>query len=470
MKMNRKEIQPKSIFQVIVNCPFSDQEKEILTFLYQPIVGANSFSLFLTLLAEVAYSGVSEELFHKDLIMLLDLSNNQLEEAKRRLEGIGLLDSYVKDDSDLGPMYMYRLNHPESVESFFKDEVLTLTLLNRVGQKKFNQLFERFQPKYISLAGYENISSDYQEVYSFNQEQLISESRLLQTVKGAFEDPVPQRKINSVDKQQFDWSFFISQVERFGLKVPEDTPALEKEIYLLSGLYGIDELEMVEFVKQSFDYHSNEVDRKALRMVISRYYEENKQQQPVQHKRNQTVSLTEEEQQTYRFNSLKKDGFSDEDIRTILDSEAIPPITYLAAIKQQMGGFETNQEKYIIENLFKRSGLPNSVINILISYVLIIQKQPTLKAEYVYTIANDWAKKEIFSPEKAMSYLKNKQEESQKRRNTKNYSGKRNQTIVRKETLPDWVDNPVPEEKLSKEEQEKLDREMEEFLRRRGES
>ncbi|MCB5950956.1 DnaD domain protein [Enterococcus sp. BWT-B8] len=469
MTNNRKEIQPKNIFKVLVNHPFSDLEKDILIFLYQPIVGANAFSLFLTLLGEVKQSGLSDSLFHRELNLLLDLSTTQLEEARAKLEGIGLLDTFVKEDAELDWVYVFRLNHPEAVEAFFKDEVLALTLLNRVGQKKFDQLFERFQPEFMNFAGYENISCGYQDVYSFKEEQLIAEGALLENLKQAFKDPVPVRTQSVIDEARFDWSFFVSQVERFGLKISNDNRDLKEEIYLFNSLYGIDELEMLEFIKETFDYQTNEIDRAALKRAITRHYSDSKPQKAVQVKRNERANLTEEEQRSYRFNSLKKDGFSDEDIRTILDSEAIPPMTYLAAIKQQTGGFEIAQERYIIEYLVKRSGLPNSVINILISYVLIIQKQATLKAEYVYTIANDWAKKEIFSPEKAMSYLKTKQEENLKRRNNKGYSSNRKQPVIRKETLPDWVANPVPEEKLSKEEQEKLDKEMEEFLRRRGE-
>ncbi|WP_086348042.1 replication initiation and membrane attachment family protein [Candidatus Enterococcus clewellii] len=469
MKNNRKEIQPKQVFKVLVNRPFSDQEKEILTFLYQPIVGASAYSLFLTLLSEVHSSGLSEALFHKDLILLLDMGSRQLEEARAKLEGIGLLDTFVKEEPELGLTYIYRLNQPENTESFFKDEILSLTLFNRVGEKKFDQLFDRFRPEYFPLNGYENISSGFKEVYSFREEQLITEGSRLQAIKSAFDDPVTKRTLSVVDPTLFDWDFFLLQLEHFGLKLPKDANGLKEEIYLYNRMYGTDELEMLEFVKSSFDYHTNEINRRALRQVVDRSYRENRQQKHSQVRRNEQVALTEEEQRSYRFNSLKKDGFSDADIRSIIDSESIPPLRYLAAVQKETGGFGTGQEERIVENLVKRSGLPNSVINILISYVLIIQKQPTLTSSYVNTIANDWAKKGIFSPEKAMTYLKEKQADNQKKRQNKNFSSNKRQQVVRQEKLPDWVDNPVPEEKLSKEVQEKLDREMEEFLRRRGE-
>lgn len=84
----------KNIFQAVIDSPLSDQEKEVLTFLYQPIVGANAFSLYWLLLSETTDSEENGSLFHADLISLLDLSCQQLEEACYKLEGIGLLETY----------------------------------------------------------------------------------------------------------------------------------------------------------------------------------------------------------------------------------------------------------------------------------------------------------------------------------------------------------------------------------------
>ncbi|MFD1899552.1 hypothetical protein GQR36_04225 [Enterococcus termitis] len=80
MKNNWKEVQPKSIFQVAVSFPLSDQEQDILALLYQPIIGANAFSLYMTLLSEVAHTGVSESLFHADLITMMDKSIKEIQQ------------------------------------------------------------------------------------------------------------------------------------------------------------------------------------------------------------------------------------------------------------------------------------------------------------------------------------------------------------------------------------------------------
>lgn len=83
MKDNWKEVHPKSIFQATIASPLSDQEQAIVTLLYQPIIGAQALSLYLTLLSEVEESGMSESLFHADLITMMDISTKQIESARK---------------------------------------------------------------------------------------------------------------------------------------------------------------------------------------------------------------------------------------------------------------------------------------------------------------------------------------------------------------------------------------------------
>ena len=95
MKGNRQRIQPKNIFQGLLIHRFLIKRKRF-NLLYQPIVGANAFSLYWLLLSETTDSEENGSLFHADLISLLDLSCQQLEEACYKLEGIGLLETYKK--------------------------------------------------------------------------------------------------------------------------------------------------------------------------------------------------------------------------------------------------------------------------------------------------------------------------------------------------------------------------------------
>ena len=59
------------------------------------------------------------------------------------------------------------------------------------------------------------------------------------------------------------------------------------------------------------------------------------------------------------------------------------------------------------------------MINILINYVYNIQQQPTLKAEYVNRIANEWGQSGIHSPEKQLN-MSELAKQSQTKQNSDN--------------------------------------------------
>lgn len=468
MRDDWKGIQPKSILKAVINSPLSDLEKEVLTFLYQPIIGANGLSLYVTLLSEINENNRSESLFHADLISMLDLSIQQLQIARQKLEAIGLLETFVKQDQELGSCYLYHLLPPESAKRFFKDEVLSLVLLNRVGQRKFDKLVEHFRPKRVNLTGYENISASFKEVYSFKEEQIVAENQQLQKVSSAFEEPAPVKKISLID-DSFDWHYFIDGITRLGIKLPEDEADFKEAVYVFHHMYGITELDMVDFASKAFDYYTSRIVKKEFERTIHQAFDLDKKQKTAEVINNQSADLTATEQQTYRYNSLKMNGFSELDIQMIIDSETNPPINYLEALKKERGGYTTPQERSLIKYLVSKSGLPNSVINILINYVYNIQQQPTLKAEYVNRIANEWGQSEIFSPEKAIEHVRSLAKKSQeKQQQRQRYQG--NRQPVRKEALPDWVENPVEEQKLSKEEQDRLEQELQNLLNEEGDN
>ncbi|WP_207694288.1 replication initiation and membrane attachment protein [Enterococcus sp. DIV0212c] len=466
MRDNWREVHPKSIFQAAIAYPLSDQEQAILTHLYQPIIGAQAFSLYLTLLSEVEGSGVSESLFHADLITMMDMSTKQIEAARKKLEGIGLLSTFAKNDSELGVHFLYRLNHPETAERFFKDEVLSLTLLNSVGQRKLDKLFDHFRPKFLNLTGFEEVSVGFKDAYLFKEEQVVSQSKQLSQMEQSFQEPRPAQKLSAVN-ESFDWSYFVQGIEKLGIKLPENSDGFKEEVFVFHNLFGITELDMIDFCSKSFDYYTSKIDVKDFERTVYRTYDPDKKQKQSDVQQNNEVELSSEDQQTYRYNSLKMNGFSTQDIQMIMDSEKNFPLNYLEALKNERGGYTTPQERSLVKYLVSKSGLPNSVINVLVNYVYNIQKQPTLKADYVNRIANEWAQSGIFSPEKAIEHVREIAKKSKEQSQTRQRYGQNNRPI-RQETLPDWVNNPIEEKKLSPERQAELERELQELLNEEG--
>lgn len=463
MLEKEQSLHPKMTFQVTIDYPLSNKELEILTILYQPIIGADALSLYLTLLSEINQKGSSEKLFHADLIMMMDKSIQAILTARKKLEGIGLLDTYYTNDSDLGGGYLYQLLPPESIERFFKDEVLTIMLFNSVGERKLDKLYQQFKTTTIDYTGFKKVNASFQEVYSFKESQIISYREKLETIRKGIRPPRKKKQLSETT-ETFDWAYFSQEVKRLGLNFPKDEKSFKEEIFVFHNLYGINEIEMVDFCSKSFDYYTNQIVEKEFRRSIYDIYDRNKPQITADFK--ETEHVKEQEKQTYRYNSLKMNGFSEQDIQVIMDSERHFPLNYLDALKEERGGYTTPQERSLIKYLVEKSGLPNSVINILINYVYNIQNQPTLKSEYMNRIANQWAQLEIFSPEKAIEHVRELAKKSKQKKQSGYYPN--NKKIIRQEKLPEWVNQPTEAAELSPEEHDKINQEIQKFLNKGG--
>ena len=97
-----KELQPKNIYQGRKAAPLREDSKNALLYLYQPLIGGEALSIYFTLLSEISQeSGKGPEGMHADLLSSLGCGIPQFYDARKKLEGICLLDVYFKEDSDL---------------------------------------------------------------------------------------------------------------------------------------------------------------------------------------------------------------------------------------------------------------------------------------------------------------------------------------------------------------------------------
>ncbi|MEG2254793.1 MAG: DnaD domain protein, partial [Vagococcus sp.] len=251
----------------------------------------------------------------------------------------------------------------------------------------------------------------------------------------------------------FDWSFFMSLVESLHIDDNQIQKELKRSIELFHQLYGINELEMFDYIKQSVDYVTNRVMEKEFKQLIYKgYHSRKKQELTTQNDSSiEQPMLTLTERNQLRQNTLKLTGFTDDEIHVILACDETPPLIFLKAIKHQKGGFVSNNERFTIENLKAQSSLPDSVINMLIHYSLVAQDNSSINQNMMMSIANDWAQKKIYSPEEALTQVKKLQESrNQPKKKKTSYKG-----TQRKESLPDWAKEDVvrKETPLSQEEE-----------------
>ena len=103
-----------------------------------------SFSLFLTLWGELEQNRVwGKSSTHRQLMAAMQTSLKTIHSEKEKLEGIGLLKTYIKE-TEHERLFIYELIPPLRPDEFFQDGMLNVFLYNRVGKARFQQLKEYF--------------------------------------------------------------------------------------------------------------------------------------------------------------------------------------------------------------------------------------------------------------------------------------------------------------------------------------
>ncbi|MGX7420128.1 replication initiation and membrane attachment family protein [Carnobacterium gallinarum] len=456
-----KSISPKDGFKVKQSTMLTDADQKILTFLYQPLTGATAYSLYMTLWSEVGEETYwSDGILHSELLSILNIGIPELYQARIKLEALGLLKTYLKKESD--KLFLYELKSPLSVERFFNDDLLSLLLLETVGKRKYKNLRQRFTVSPIDLIEYQEVTKNFLDVFSFDEQRLEEERTLLKentAIIGVNQEVAGIQ----LDTKTFDLKFFYAGLSSQYIKRSSITADIEKVMLVLHTMYGIDELEMQKLVLQACDIDTGMVDEKKLKQLVYASYHQD-QKQPIEVKEVVAKDISSEQnKKQFRKNDLRHQGFSDADIALIETSEAITPFDFIASIKKQKGGYVARNEEWAVENLIRQSNLPKSVINILIHYVLVARGNPTLTQNLADSIANDWSQAKVTSPEAAIKKVKDLYRENeakkQKREEQKaSYSrpkaaqynnGSSTNQRNRQESLPEWAkeNQVVPEEK-----------------------
>jgi len=152
-----KNLSPKDGYIVRQTALLSDVDQRILTSLYQPLIGASAFSLYMILKEEVRYAmSVSEEKLLSELLSVLDIGIADFYQARIRLEAVGLLHTYKKKSKE--HIYLYELHPPLSANNFFADDVFSLLLLERLGEKTFQTLRSKFVTYFPEKNEYQEVT------------------------------------------------------------------------------------------------------------------------------------------------------------------------------------------------------------------------------------------------------------------------------------------------------------------------
>ncbi|GAE28302.1 helicase loader DnaB [Halalkalibacter wakoensis JCM 9140] len=436
MTWHWKELLPVDRLCVRTSNYITDLDRLTLTLLYQPLIGAGAHSLYASLLSQLEKDQYwSNELTHRQLMLLLGVSLEVIYEERKKLEGIGLLKTYKRKDEGGGATYLYEIQPPMTPKQFFENDVLSVYLFNRLGKSHYRALRERFTIDQISHEDYTEMTHAFDEVFvSLHHSEMVSN---LQSETGNALQINKEKELLSTNEgiemifTQFDFSLFEKSLASF--IVPEEilTDDVRKMITRLAFVYQIEPLEMSSIVQQAL-LHDEKLDLQQLRKKAQEWYKVEHgneppglglQKQPVNHQTMAGIEPKTEEERTIKF------------------YETTSPLELLEI--RSNGGKVPVADAKIIESLLIDHQLLPGVINVLLDFMLYSHDMKLSKA-LIDKIGGHWARKKVHTVKEAMQLAlveqqkttkektKGSQSEPQKR------SGQRKQPQKR-DKLPKWL-------------------------------
>lgn len=142
----------------------SNELKFVRSF-YLPIIGCFSTTLYEYLSdldqKDSAYKpGINME----ELSKLLSMNIEDVFLAKKHLEAVGLIRSFVKNDNKNG---LITLLNPLSLEKFIKNNILKNNLIKKIGDIAFEKLVMNNKVKPVSKNDYIEVSAKYFDMFDF---------------------------------------------------------------------------------------------------------------------------------------------------------------------------------------------------------------------------------------------------------------------------------------------------------------
>lgn len=421
---------------IIYNKSIITSEKiKILTNLYQPIIGFSAISLYLTFFYDLNNKSLeSDEFTHHHLMCNMQLKLDSIIDARRRLEGIGLLKTYIKTDEVNN--YIYVLYSPLSAYEFFNHPILNVVLYNNIGSVEYDKLQKFYKIPRINIKDYQDITSSFESVYSssINTNLLFDNHEIIK-------DNFKKLAI----KSDFDIELLITSIPKRLVNEKCFTEEIKELIINLSYIYKIDNMNMQGLVRSSLNERGL-IDKNELRKSARNYYQfENNGRLP---------TLIYNRQPEYLKTPLGSDSRL---AKMIYMFENTSPYDFL---RKSYGNTEpTNRDKKLIENLMLEQKLNPGVVNVLIDYVLKINNKK-LNKDYIETIVGQWKRLKVETVVDAMEVCK-KEHKKFKKAFKKEYKTDNSKKQENLETLPLWFDKKIEKQEDNLDELNELLKEFE---------
>ncbi len=432
--MKDNKLMPADTYVVVNKTIIDTEARKILTMLYQPVIGSLPIMLYFSLWSDLDKSEIiSTELTHHHLITNMHISLEKIVEARKKLEAIGLLKTFYKEENINN--YIYQLYSPINANDFFNHPILNVVLYTNLGKKEYQHLKSYFKIPRINTSSYEDITASFSDV--FKSVPLTSYE--------VINDNIRKKNIQKLNiNTDFDFEFLIESTPTNIDKNKVFTKEIKELILELSFLYDLDVMKIKDIIPTSLNERGT-INKDEFRKNCRNYYQfENKGLLP---------SVIYNQQPEYLKTPT---GDNSKRAKMIYTFETISPYELLKS--KNNGSEPTNRDLKLTEDLIINYSLKPGVVNVLIDYILKTNNNKLTRA-LAETIAGQWQRLNIETVDEAMKvaekehkkYNKNKQSQSSKKK------------VLKDEKIPEWFNKEIKKQEVSVESQKEMQDLLKEF-------
>ena len=423
----KESVLPADIYTVVNQTLLTERDRKILINLYQPIIGAEAVSLYLTFWNDLGKRDlISRDYTHHHLMVVLKSRLDKIIEARVSLEAIGLVKSFIRKNDNLNE-YIYELYSPLSPYEFLNHPVLSVLLKNNIGEEEYNIILNQYKKRTIRKDGFEEITSTMNETFKSVPSSSLEEIRKTE-------------KLGPNIEESIDFDLVIKSIPAGLVNARTFNKKIRSLINKLSFVYNIDTIKMIELIRLSIEDVGIINGEKLIANARKSYDFNNNGRLPTLIFRSQPDYLK------------TPDGDTSNEGRIIKVFESNTPFDFLKA--RNKGSSPSKYDLQTLELLANNYELSAGVINVLVDYCIKINNGK-LTRNYIEAIASTFKRKGIKTVPDAMNELK----KSHKKDSSKTTK------VTKKEvkSVPVWVNQTLESDKLSEEDLKELEEEFKEF-------
>ncbi|GAF14987.1 LOW QUALITY PROTEIN: helicase loader DnaB [Bacillus sp. JCM 19045] len=420
MSWHWKELLPVDSFSIRLADLITDLDFQVLTLLYQPLIGVHAIALYKSLVMQLPYGVYHGETHtHQHLSLMTGQDIAELLEARKNSRR--LIYKRIKRKQSK-TVYLFMSCSPQSRMFFFKMDVLSVFLYNRLGKQGYRIVKDRFLVQRMDYSDFEELTQSFSDVFtslthSEMQPNLMGHGDTV--FNGSDEYELIGKEKTGLKIKGFDIELMMQSLSSF--IVPNDllTDEMKELIKKLAFVYQIEPLPMANLVERATFDHSLTAHK--LRETVQAWYKlETSTQAPALAIKRQPV----------RERTVKGEPQTEEE-RVVAFYEETSPASLLEM--RQEGAVVAPSDLKIIEELILDYLLNPGVVNVMIDSILFRNDMKISRA-LMLKIAAHWKRKKIKTVPAAMQLIK---EEKQKQAEVKTkQTGKRN---TRQDKLPKWL-------------------------------